>query len=499
MKRTPEALTEGPFDLLVVGGGITGAGVALDAVTRGLRVGLVEKGDFASGTSSASSKLVHGGLRYLEHGNLGLVYEALHERTRLLRNAPHLVRPLHFVLPFRAGDRVPPWKWRVALRLYDILAGSGNLRISRGVPAGRLLGKCPGLRSGDLRGGAFFADAQMDDARLVIAVLRSAWLRGARVVNYVEVIDFERMGGVIRGVQATDRLTGRELRIEARQIVNATGPWADVVRRLAGESEPLLAPSSGVHLVAPGRGCSTGFLLLHPRDGRVFFVLPWLGKTLIGTTDTDWSGCPDGVSVTDAEIEYLLEGYNHHFDPPLARAELLGEFVGVRPLIRTWPGTPSARSREFEVVAEPNGLLTVAGGKYTTYRYMAERIVDTVMRRLGLSGRCRTRTLPLEGTPAGSWAEFATGAEEELKRWYGLEEGSARHLVGRYGTQARTVAGYVLRDSSLAERVVEGEPDLRAELAYQRDYEMACTPEDALLRRTRLGLFCPALRTAGGT
>src|SRR5690242_18824888 len=284
MKRDVGALAGETFDLLILGGGITGAGVALDAALRGLRVALIDKGDFASGTSSVSSKLVHGGLRYLEHGDFRLVYEALHERRRLLRNAPHLVRPLRFVLPFYAGARVPPWKWRVGLTLYDVLAGAGNIHRSRSVVTTRLHRDLPHLRTKELLGGAEFYDAQMDDARLCLEVVRTAALHGAAVANYVEAVAFERAGGLITGVQARDHVLGGELVIRARQVVNATGPWGDRLRQLAGDdSGPLLRPTKGVHLIAPDLGLTAAFLLLHPADGRVFFVIPWLGKTLLGT------------------------------------------------------------------------------------------------------------------------------------------------------------------------------------------------------------------------
>src|SRR5262249_32377516 len=226
MRRDLGALGGEAFDLLVLGGGITGAGVALDAALRGLRVALVEKGDFASGTSSISSKLVHGGLRYLEHGAFGLVYEALHERARLLRNAPHAVRPLRFVLPFYQGSRVPGWKWRAGLLLYDLLAGAGNLRPSRARAAAALRREFPDLRRAGLAGGAEFFDAQMDDARLCVEVVRTAAAQGAVVANYVEAVAFETHAGRVSGVRALDHLGGRELRVQARQVLNATGPWA---------------------------------------------------------------------------------------------------------------------------------------------------------------------------------------------------------------------------------------------------------------------------------
>jgi glycerol-3-phosphate dehydrogenase len=496
MKRDTDGLKDGEFDLLVLGAGITGAGVALDAQLRGLRVALIDKGDFGGATSCASSKLAHGGLRYLEYGEIRLVYEALRERGLLLRNAPHLVRPLRFVLPFRTGDRVRPWRWRAGLLLYDLLAGSASIRRARALAVGRLCREFPALHNNGLVGAAEYHDAQMDDARLCLEVTRSAWLHGARVANHVEAIAFERESGRITGVQAIDRLTGAELRIRAKVALNAAGPWVDAVRRLAGDvGQPLLAPTKGVHLVAPGRRLTAAFLLLHPADGRVFFVIPWLGKTLIGTTDTDWTGAPDDAGADDDDVAYLLTGHNHYFDPPLTRADLLGSFAGLRPLLRTAGTSPSARSREYRIVEGQDGLLTVAGGKYTTYRAMAEAITDLVMRRLGLRRRCRTRAFRLDGAPAGDWARFAEEALAELCAHHHLKPATARHLLDRYGCRAVNVAAYLDRDPALVKPVIESEPDLWAEFAYQRDHEMAVTPADFLLRRTRLGLFHPELLT----
>jgi glycerol-3-phosphate dehydrogenase len=489
MKRMPEALADGPFDLLILGGGITGAGVALDAVLRGLRVALIDKGDFASGTSSLSSKLVHGGLRYLEHGDFHLVYEALHERGRLLRNAPHLVHPLRFLLPFYEGARVPPWKFRIGLVLYDLLAGGHNVRRSRAIALPRLHREFPGLRPEGLRGGAEYFDAQMDDARLCLEVLRTAALHGATVANYVEAVAFER-----GGVRARDHRGGREFSIAAKQVLNATGPWGDAVRRLAGDdSGPLLQPTKGVHLIAAERGLPAAFLLLHPADGRVFFVIPWLYKTLLGTTDTACDDSPDELAVTPAEVEYLLAGFNYYFTPPLSADDVLSSFAGLRPLIRARSGEPSDLSREFQIHTSPSGLLTVAGGKYTTYRHMAEVITDTVVRRLGLSRRCRTRSFRLDGAPQEPWERFAPATIGSLTSRCHLHEETARHLVERYGRRAVEVTDYLDRDPALGQRVVPDEPDVLAEFAYQGDHEMALTPADFLLRRTRLGLFHPEL------
>jgi glycerol-3-phosphate dehydrogenase len=494
LKRTVDALREEVFDLLILGGGITGAGVALDAALRGLRVGLIDKGDFASGTSSVSSKLVHGGLRYLEHGDIHLVHEALQERGLLLRNAAHLVHPLCFVIPFYAGARVRPWQWRAALTLYDLLAGRSNVHRSRPLGLPKLRRGFPGLRVAGLAGGAEYHDAQMDDARLCLDVLRTAVLHGCIAANYVEAVAFEFLGGVVAGVRAVDRVGGEEVTIEARQVLNATGPWADTVSRLAGDdSGPRLEPTKGVHVIAPGRGLEAAFLLLHPTDGRVFFVIPWMGKTLLGTTDTFSKSGPDDLAVTPEDVTYLLDGHNHYFEPALSASALVGSFVGLRPLLRARAGEPSSLSREFRVFTAPSGLITVAGGKYTTYRHMAEIITDTICQRLGRRRRGLTRNCLLDGVPEESWPDYLAAVSARLAAKYALREPAARHLVQRYGRRAGDVAAYLDASPHLAKQVLPGEPDLLVEFAYQRDHEMAVTPADFLLRRTRLGLWHPKL------
>ncbi len=508
MRRDLDVFTGEEFDLLIVGGGITGAGVALDAALNGWRVALIDKGDFASATSSASSKLVHGGLRYLEHGDFRLVYEALHERRLLLQNAPHLVHPLRFILPFYERSRVRPWKWRLGLTLYDALAGVSNIRRSRPLSRARLRREVPTLQTAGLLGGAEYYDAQMDDARLCLEVLRSADGLGALAANYLEAVAFEKRGGQLIGVRALDRLGGRELMIRARQVLNATGPGVDAVCRLAGDtSGPRLQPTKGVHLVAPPLGLTAAFLLLHPADGRVFFVIPWMGvrdafgqpssvfppKTLIGTTDTLFREGVDTLEVTAEEVAYLLEGYNHYFTRPLNAGEILGSFAGLRPLLRAGTNDPAAISREFQLFDSPSGLLSVAGGKYTTYRHMAEVIAEAVAQRLGRPHRRSTQDVALDGCPREPWDRFEPTALAELGRRHGLAEETARHLLRRYGRRAFDVAAYLTHDPKLAEPVFPGEPDQRAELPYQRDQEMAMRPADFLLRRTRLGLFHPEL------
>jgi glycerol-3-phosphate dehydrogenase len=505
VQRDLDRLDGGVFDLLVVGGGITGAGVALDAASRGLRVALADKGDFASGTSSASSKLVHGGLRYLELGHFRLVGEALTERRRLLHNAPHLARPLRFVLPAYRDGRLPLWKARAGLLAYDWLAGRDNLRPSRQLTAARLAREFPALRTRGLVGGADYSDAAMDDARLALAVVRSAAARGAVAANYLEVIAFTRdAAGRLDGAVLRDRApgsAGRELRLKARALLNAAGPWSDGVTALAAAATgadlagPRLEPTKGVHVVLPDVGLTAAFLLFHPADGRVFFAIPWERRTLVGTTDTFATARPDALPVLPAEVAYLLDGFNAHFAPGFRASDVLGAFAGLRPLLRADAGGPSARSREFALLDGPGGLLTAAGGKYTTYRHMAEQATDAVVRRLGGRARCRTYGLRLDGAPPGDWADYAARETRRLAD-AGLAPGAAAHLVGRYGTRAVEAAAYVRADRDGLRPVAAGEPDLRGEWAYQRAAEMALTPADHLLRRSRLGLVRPDVLAA---
>jgi len=495
MKRSIAALQEEKFDLVVLGGGITGAGVALDAALRGLRVALIDKGDFGSGTSSVSSKLVHGGLRYLERAQFGLVHEALVERTRLLRNAPHLVWPLRFVLPFYEGARIKPWQWRAALTAYDLLAGDGNIQRSGLVSPERLRRECPWLRASGLTGAATYFDAQMEDARLCLAVVRTATGQGACVANYVEALGFEMRAGAIVGVRARDGISGAEFVIGARLVLNATGPWVDAVCRLAGDaSGPRLETTKGVHLIVAHQGIDAGLLLLHPLDGRVFFVLPWLGKTLIGTTDTFESNAADRLEVTDGDAEYLLRGFNAYRNQPLGASDVLGRFAGVRPLLRGNEGKASARSREFGIFHSPSGLISVAGGKYTTYRSMAEDVTDEVMRRVGRRARCRTATYRLDGVPDEPWLSFRAREIPAISAEFDIGIAAADHLVRRYGTRAREACTFIQNKDDVRP-ITEGQPDLHFETRYQQKCEMAIKPEDFSLRRTRTGMWTSEPRT----
>lgn len=490
MKRELDAFTDETFDLCILGGGITGAGVALDAASRGWRVALIDRGDFASGTSAASSKLVHGGLRYLEYGHFPLVHEALAERGRLLRNAPHLVRPLPFLLPFYEGQRLRPWQWQLGLTLYDALAGRENIARSQTFAAARIRAKMRGLRPTGLLGGALYHDALMDDARLCIAVLQTASDYGAVLANYVEAVGFECTTGTITAVEAVDRLTGRQISIRCRAALNATGPWADDVCRRAGDTRgPYLTPTKGVHVILPDVGHRTAVLLLHPADGRVFFVIPWYGKTLIGTTDTAAAELPDALRVETSEVDYLLAGYNHYFRPAFEATNLLGAFAGLRPLVRAHDDAPSARSREFHPHVSPTGLVSALGGKYTTYRQMAETLVNVLGERIAKRQRCRTRSLKLVGTPKMAWPEFVAWKRQSLAGHRSLDQNAAEHLIQRYGDRVDDVLAVLERTPRGFDRVHPAEPDLVGEADYQRFREMAMFPADLYLRRSRVGMW----------
>jgi len=398
-------------DLLVIGGGIHGACVARDAALRGLSVTLVEKDDLASGTSSRSSKLIHGGLRYLETGQFGLVHEALREREILLRTAPTLVRPLDFVLPFYEGDERPPWMLRAGLTLYDLLAGRGH---AHHVVHERdaLLAAFPFIPRDGLNGGAWFADAQMDDALLVVANALDAVGSGATIRTDTEVTALSA---------GRAELSDGDM-IEARVIVNAAGPWVDLVRaRGAGTPSPSLRLTRGTHVVVPSLTRDFGLLLFAQEDGRVFFVLPWGTCSLVGTTDTDDDAGPDRVAPAADDVRYLWSEIQRrwpHLDPS---ASTLRVFSGLRPLARSDRDRPWDNSREARLLVEGE-MISLVGGKYTTARLLAERAVDLVVRRLGRrSDPCQTRTRAL---PAISATEAVTAASVG----HAVDEQFARHV-----------------------------------------------------------------------
>ncbi|MES2176422.1 MAG: glycerol-3-phosphate dehydrogenase/oxidase [Gemmatimonadota bacterium] len=488
MRDTVAALGQREFDVVIIGGGITGAGVARDAAMRGLRVALVEQNDFASGTSSRSSRLVHGGVRYLERGHVALVFEASRERRTLLRIAPHLVRPLRFTWPVYRGARIARWKLAVGLALYDTLALFRNVGRHRRMNVRDVRASEPLIRVEGLLGGACYWDASTDDARLTLANVLSARDAGAIAVNHARVVALLRHGERITGVRVADLGgDGRVIDVRARLVVNATGPWSDVVESLAHQEDvPAVRSSKGVHIIVPrGRiGNSAALTLTAPSDGRVMFVLPAGAFAIIGTTDTYDTVSPDDVRAGEDDIAYLLDAANYYFpDAHLARTDVVSAWAGLRPLAAfggSRAGTPSSASREYAIALTVPGLLRVTGGKLTTYRSMAAQVTDAVERALGLR--------PTPCTTA-QWA-LSGGAIPDLDETIGDaiaatgDRAIAERLVGAHGSAWRAVWAAVETDVSMRVRVVSELPYLLAELRYAVVHELACTLGDLLIRRT---------------
>ncbi|MBL0694970.1 glycerol-3-phosphate dehydrogenase [Comamonas sp. JC664] len=479
------------FDVLIIGGGVTGAGSARDAALRGLKVALVEREDFASGTSSRSSRLIHGGLRYLEHGHLGLVFESSIERQRLLRLAPHLVRPLAFIWPVYAGARVPRWKLNAGLMLYDALSLFRNVKGYRRLNARQVHAAEPGLRTENLKGGARYYDAATDDARLTLANAVGASEAGATVLNHASVKGLVLEGSQVRGATVLDHLTGEEVTVRARAIVNATGPWSDEIRRLDAPdgTSPAVRGSKGVHLAVPRARLNhrDAFTLLSPKDGRVMFVLPADNFTIIGTTETSTRAHPAEVRASESDVAYLLESANAFFpEARLTREDVVSAWAGIRPLVASgYHGTQAdagSASREHAIDVSPSGVLAISGGKLTTYRVMARDVVDAVERRLGIPRRrSPTDTLPLPGGDIRNLdAEFAAARVETG------DDATAVHLVRAYGSRWRRVWALTFEDPSLARPLAEGLPYRAAEAAWGVTHELVHSLSDLLIRRLKV-------------
>jgi glycerol-3-phosphate dehydrogenase len=484
--RALARMADEEFDVLVIGGGITGAGVALDASARGLRTALVDKGDFASGTSSKSSKLVHGGLRYLQQKEYVLVYENLAERQRLLDNAPHLVSVLPFLIPIfgRSGvlKKSVARVYATALWLYDF---TGGLRIGKRhkrVSLDEAYAHMPTLRREFLVAGFLYFDARADDARLTLTILRTAVVEhGAVAANYAPVTGLLKDdAGQVRGARLAD---GTEVR--AASVVNCAGVWVDDVRELdTGEHPRSLRPAKGIHITVPWDKvrCDIAAVIPVPKDRRSIFVVPWGDRVYLGTTDTDYEGPLDDPACTPEDVRYLLDAINLVVTEPLSEADVRGTWAGLRPLQKHAGSERTADlSRRHKVVPSDSGLITVTGGKLTTYRKMAADAVDAVVRQLGRGPRrSPTKKMALRGT-AGYDTVTADGAAARL----GVNPAVLEHLAGRHGGEARTLVAMIQADPTLGEPLVPTLPYLRAEAIYAVRYEMAHTLEDVLSRRTR--------------
>lgn len=516
---TLRAMAAEGVDVLVIGGGITGAGVALDAASRGFKVGLVEQADFAGGTSSRSTKLVHGGIRYLPQFDFSLVHEALVERARLVANAPHLVRPLPFLVPFyrgltrplgirlpAAGRPLLPLAMNLGLWLYDRLADGMVLIRHRPVSVGEALHLFPYLRRDGLSRASLYYDAQTDDARLTLAVLRTAARHGARCVNYTRAVRLVRDSGRVAGVEVEDRMAGERLQIRARWVVNAAGVWAAEVARLAGSGQPVeLTLSKGVHLVLPrellGVG-SAALVLPETEDGRLAFVVPWEGRAILGTTDTPYSGPMDEPPVTADDVAYLLRHARRFLDVELEPQDVVGAYAGLRPLVSAG-GRSADISRRHAVVRHEAGFVSIIGGKLTTYRQMAQDVVDLIAREdagstsgrpaAGRPGPCRTQRLTLVGgEEPESWPYLVRHAIRS-----GLAPELAERLLRRYGSELGRLLALIRDDPSLAEPVAPGVPCIGAEVVFACQGTMPANLEDMMVRRLRLAVLdSEAARTA---
>lgn len=484
MQRRFADLKNQSFDLLVVGGGIYGAWIAYDAALRGLATALVDKGDWAGATSSASTKLIHGGLRYLEQGNLGLVRKSLRERDYLMRAGPHRVWPLRFGIPFREGGRPWPWMLRLGLSLYDLLGGRpAPERAHRMLPREEFLARFPWLAERGLRGGALYADAQTDDMRFVLELVHGALGTGAVCVNYAPVLDYQEENGRAVGAIVKDTVGGEQTLVKARCIVKATGPW------LAQSSGPRCRLSKGVHLVMPPLPGDDALLFFSEPDGRVVFLIPWYGHTLLGTTDTDYSGDPDRVRVEPEDVAYLLGASRRVLGPAgWDEGQILGCFAGLRVLRGGAGGSSYRLRRDWALEQARDGTLASVGGKLTSARQDAAAVVDRVCRNLGLHKACATHDLPLPWAPVGDYPAFRQRAQANGRR-LGLSEEDVRWLIFRHGRRIDEIYEALAGNHKLKQRLLPELPFLRADLFHCARHEMVVHLEDLLRRRLCLLLL----------
>lgn len=483
----------GIFDLLIIGGGATGCGIALDAVTRGLRVALVEKNDFSEGTSSRSTKLVHGGVRYLEKAvkkldrvQYNLVRDGLRERSVLLRNAPHLSNRLALVTPIYRWLEIP--YVFSGLKLYDLLAGRQGIGHSRLLSRTEALRRFPALKAEGLKAGVLYYDGQFHDARMALSLALTARNHGAVIANHVAVSGFIKDAGKICGAELTDSLTGQTFHLYSQGVVNATGPFVDQIRRLDDpDAQQILAVSRGIHIVLDKRFAppDTGLMIPETEDGRVLFVLPWEGHALVGTTDEPAEICEHPASAAD-EVDYLLRHVERYFNLSVSKTDIKAVWAGLRPLVSDPQAADTANlARDHYLEQSRGGLLTIAGGKWTTYRKMASDTVDHALKFFQLSAahaNCQTENLPLIGG-----VNFNDEGAAQLEQKFGFAGDIAAYLHRTYGDRAAQVA--LLINEGYGERLVENHPVIEAEVVYAVRHEMAERVLDVLSRRMPLALL----------
>jgi glycerol-3-phosphate dehydrogenase len=506
--KTFSNFAEGVFDILIIGAGITGAGLAMDAALRGLRVALVEKRDFASGTSSRSTKLIHGGLRYLEHFDFALVREGLRERAILAKTAPQLAEPFPFVIPIyqnarRNYDR--PFKMRLGLWLYDLLAGRYNFARHRRLNRDEALNLAPQLDPQGLKGAFLYYDAVTNDSRLVIEVIKAARAQGAEIANYVRGVHFLKdQAGRVSGARLRDEFTGAEVDCNARIVINATGVWMEDTIKLSGpngpngEAAPMekhVRPAKGIHVTvsADRLKVSAAWLIPSLSGHRFYFIVPWQGRVNIGTTDTDYRGDKDHPRAEAEEVNEILGAINAYF--PAARldpSDVISSWAGLRPLITDARATDTtAVSRKEEIFETGDGLISIGGGKLTTYRFMAEQGVDFAVKRLRERFNIQAKSESTVNASIGGAPSLAESARlaEQLSRTENLPLDTLRHLIRDYGADHRRLIELMREDERLREPIVASLPYVLAEIVYAARFEMAMTLADALTRRTRLAML----------
>lgn len=481
MKRDFAALN-GEFDLLVCGGGIYGAWTAYDATLRGLRVALVEQGDWASATSSASSKLIHGGLRYLETYDFKLVRKALKERKMLLQVAPHRVWPLRFGVPVYADSRNGTLKLKAGLALYDTLAGFPKEQMRhRHFGQAQFSEHFSFLDDATLKGGFTYGDAQTDDARLVLELVAGAMTHGAVCVNYAKLVSWNEARGQVCGATVHDGVSGVTTQVRARQCVSTAGQWTTTT----AQGRAWCRMSKGIHLVMPALQTSEAILLTAKQDGRVFFIIPWYGRTLLGTTDTDYRGNIDSVVVEEADVDYLLAAANRYLKTPWTRQDVIGSYAGVRVMKQSDAAHPSAASRDWELKATGNGLLYVIGGKLTSAREDATVIVDAVCARFGMAKGSATQAKDFPWKPQQDFSVWSEQVGAQMQR-LGIDTECAKWLPRRHGGRIEQVLRIVEETPQLAARIVSALPFIYADLLLCARDEMALHLSDLLRRRMPL-------------
>jgi len=474
------------YDVIIIGGGINGAAIARDAALRGYEVLLLEKSDFAQGASSASSKLAHGGLRYLEYFHFGLVRESLRERELLLQNASHLVKPLPFIFPVFKGDKRPLWQIKLGLKFYDWLAKGTSMPSHQIMNEAVIYEKVPGLKS-DCIGGALYYDAQMEDSRIVLENILSAEEAGATVRNYCEVLEITKNNNRVTGIIYKDSNTENQGEIKANLVIKALGPWTNsLADDVKNNKKVMVRPTKGVHLVFPDLGLKTAFILSAPGDNRIFFVIPWCNRTLIGTTDTDYQDDPDRIVVREDDIDYIINAAKHYFPGlPITREKMLASFAGLRPLVDAGFKNESSVSREHVCRVEYPGLLTVAGGKFTTFRHVAEKTVDLFIKFSKKSGigKCTTAQKPLYGAGDHGYINGSRLFNEAVIK-YNISSEELGNLVKRYGSATNDVLKCIEGTPGGNKHLCNYHQHLNGEISYAINREKVQHLADWFYRRT---------------